>query len=382
MNRYYFDHSATTRVDPAVADIMRQVMCENYGNPSSVHGFGRDAREFLDRSRETIAEILNADPAEVYFTSGGTEADNLALSGVMEANQERGRHLITSTTEHHAVLYTAEYLGKNGYEVSYIRPDKYGLIQVDDVARAIRPDTAMISIMHANNEVGTINPIAEIGRLARDNGIIFHTDAVQTFGKLPLNVSELNVDLLSLSGHKIYGPKGIGALYVSTGIAVTPRSYGGHHERELRPGTENLSGIAGLAKAASLCHESLEKENDRLKIMRDSLWRELQTRLPDLTLNGHPEQRLSGLLNVTFHGVEGEAILLALDMKGIAVSTGSACSSGQTTPSHVLLSMGLAPEDAQSSIRFSLGHENSDESIEYLLDVLPPMVEKFRAMSF
>jgi len=382
MSRYYFDHSATTPVNPAVAEIMQQVMCRDYGNPSSVHGFGRDAREYLDRSRETLADLIGAERSEIIFTSGGTEADNLALIGIMEANQERGRHLITSTIEHHAVLYTAEHLGKNGYEVSYIRPDKYGTIQVEDVEKAIRPDTVLISIMHANNEVGTINPITEIGKLARENDILFHTDAVQTFGKLPVKTADLNVDLLSLSGHKIYGPKGIGALYISKGLAISPRSFGGHHELEIRAGTENLPGIAGLAKAASLCHETLDAEQNRLKDLREKLWNGLREKLPDISLNGHPEKRLSGVLNITFHGVEGEALLLALDMKGVAVSTGSACSSGQTSPSHVLLSLGLSPEEAQSSIRFSLGHENDEESINYLLDVLPPIVEKFRSMSF
>ncbi len=382
MKRYYFDHSATTRVRPEVAEAMVKAMTETFGNPSSVHHFGREARVLLEDSREQVARVLNADPAEIFFTSGGTEADNLALIGCMEANRHRGDHLVTTKYEHHAVLHAAEYLEKNGFRVSYIQPDSTGMISPDDVRRAVTDKTVMISVMHVNNEVGTINPIEEIGAFARGRGILFHTDAVQSFGKLPLDVEELKVDLLSLSGHKIYGPKGIGALYVRKGVKITPRAYGGHHERELRPGTENLPGIVALAQAAKLCHAEMNREARRLSALRDRMLQAILDRIPQARLNGHPERRLPGLNNVSFPGVEGEALLLSLDLKGIAASTGSACSSGQTTASHVLLSMGIPPEIAQSSIRFSMGHENDDTSVDYLIEVLPELVEKLRAMSF
>jgi cysteine desulfurase len=382
MKRYYFDHSATTKVRPEVADAMVKAMTETFGNPSSVHQFGRDARVLLEESREKVARVLNADPPEVYFTSGGTEADNLALIGCMNANRDRGDHLITTQYEHHAVLYTAQYLERNGFRVSYIKPDPTGMISPDDVRRAVTDKTVMISVMYVNNEVGTINPIEEIGRFARSRGILFHTDAVQSFGKLPVDVEELNVDLLSLSGHKIYGPKGIGALYVRRGVKINPRAFGGHHERELRPGTENLPGIVGLAEAARLCQSEMQRETRRLTALRDRMLQAILDRIPQARLNGHPVQRLPGLNNISFEGVEGEALLLSLDLKGIAASTGSACSSGQTTASHVLLSMNIPPEIAQSSIRFSMGHENDESSVDYLLEVLPEMVEKLRAMSF
>jgi cysteine desulfurase len=380
--RYYFDHSATTYVDPAVAAAMADVMTKNFGNPSSIHGFGRDARVILEDARETLAQILNAQPSEIFFTSGGTEADNLALIGAMEANRDRGNHIITSKIEHHAVLDSAEYLENNGFRVSYVSPDRYGVIQPDEVLEAVTPETVLISIMHVNNETGTINPIDQIGKIARERRILFHTDAVQSFGKIEVDVEAINADLLSISGHKIYGPKGVGALYARKGVNLTRRTFGGHQEREVRTGTENLPGAVGLAVAARKCAEELESEAERLKALRDRLWNGLQEKLPDLTLNGHPEKRLPGLNNISFKGVEGEALLLSLDLKGIAASTGSACSSGQTSASHVLLSMGIAPEIAQGSIRFSLGRENDADAIDYLLRVVPEIVTNLRQMSF
>ncbi|MCX6640120.1 MAG: cysteine desulfurase NifS [bacterium] len=382
MRQYYFDHSATTRVDADVAAAMLEVMRENYGNPSSVHGFGRTARVAIEDARETLAKMLQADIAELYFTSGGTEADNTALIGVMVANRDRGNHLITSKIEHHAVLDSARYLENSGYEVTYLSPDHYGMIHPDHVAEAITPKTVLVSIMHVNNETGTINPIEEIGKVTRDKNVLFHTDAVQSFGKLPIDVQKLNIDLLSLSAHKIYGPKGCGALFVRKGIKLEPRTFGGHQERNTRTGTENLPGIIGLVKAASICHEKMSSEAERLTNLRDRLWQGLQTSLTAVHLNGHPQKRLPGLNNVSFEGIEGEALLLSLDMKGIAVSTGSACSSGQVSASHVLLSMGIPAEIAQGSIRFSLGRENEEESVDYLLKVVPEVVNRLREMSF
>jgi cysteine desulfurase len=382
LKRYYFDHSATTRVDPAVAEAMAKAMQITFGNPSSLHGFGRDARVAIEDAREKIARQLNCDPAELFFMSGGTEADNLALLGVMEANRDKGDHLIVSKVEHHAVLDAAHYLEKSGYRVSYVSPDSHGIIQPDAVKRAIIPGTALISIMHVNNEVGTINPVAEIGGLAREHGILMHTDAVQSFGKMPTDVKQMNVDMLSLSGHKIYGPKGIGAIYVRRGIKLNRRTHGGHQERDLRTGTENLPGAIGLAVAARICGEKMKSEAERLTKLRDRFWQELQERIPDIRLNGHPTQRLPGLNNISFEGLEGEALLLTLDLKGMAVSTGSACSSGQTSASHVLLAMGIPPQIAQGSIRFSMGRENDDEAVDYALETIPQAVENLRAMAF
>jgi cysteine desulfurase len=380
--RYYFDHSATTRVDYQVAEAMIQVMNQNFGNPSSVHNFGRDARVAIEEARETVARYLAANSADLFFTSGGTEADNLALIGVLEANRDKGNHLITSKIEHHAVLDTAKYLEGQGFLVSYVSPDQHGMIQPDEVARAITSKTVLVSIMHVNNEVGTINPIEDIARITHENGALFHTDAVQSFGKLPINVKSMNIDLLSLSAHKIYGPKGCGALYIRKGIAVSPRTFGGHQERNIRTGTENLPGIIGLAKAAGLCHEKMTNEAERLTLLRDRFWDVLQSKLAGIRLNGHPTMRLPGLNNISFQGIEGEALLLSLDLKGIAVSTGSACSSGQVSSSHVLLSMGIAPEIAQGSIRFSMGRENDDESVDYALQIVPEVVKKLRDMAF
>jgi len=382
MKKYYFDHSATTRVDEQVAQAMVQAMRETFGNPSSMHGFGRDARVLLEDSREKIAQILNSDSSELFFTSGGTEADNTALIGVMQANRDKGDHLITSKIEHHAVLDAAKYLESEGFRVSYISPDKYGMIQPEEISRAITPGTVLVSVMHVNNETGTINPLAEIGRLCRHHGILLHTDAVQSFGKLPVDVQAMNVDLLSLSGHKIYGPKGVGALFVRRGVKLARRTFGGHQEREVRTGTENLPGAVGLTVAAQLCREKMVGEAQRLTVLRDKLWNGLNSQLKNIHLNGHPTQRLPGINNISFEGIEGEALLLSLDLKGIAASTGSACSSGQVSASHVLLAMGITPEIAQGSIRFSLGRENDDESVNYALEVVPQVVNNLRAMAF
>ena len=365
MKRYYFDHSATTPVDHRVTQAMTHAMEKSFGNPSSMHSFGREARVLLEEAREKVARLLNADPAELYFTSGGTEADNTALLGVMLANRDRGDHLITSKIEHHAILDTAKFLESEGFRVSYVSPDRFGVIHAEEIERAIVPGTVMVSVMSVNNETGSINPMAEIGRLCRHKGVLLHTDAVQAFGKVPIDVQAQNVDLLSLSGHKIYGPKGIGVLFVRRGIKLTTRTFGGHQERGTRTGTENLPGAVGLAVAATLSHEKMESEKVRLTGLRDRLWDGLNSQLQDIHLNGHPTERLPGINNISFEGVEGEALLLSLDLKGIAASTGSACSSGQVNASHVLLSMGIEPDIAQSSIRFSMGRENDDESVDY-----------------
>jgi cysteine desulfurase len=382
MKRYYFDHSATTRVDERVAEAMTAAMRESFGNPSSMHGFGRDARVLLEDSREKIARLLHADPAELFFTSGGTEADNTALLGVMSANRERGDHLVVSKVEHHAVLNTANFLEKEGFRVSYVSPDAFGMIQPEEIQRAITPGTVLVSVMHVNNETGTINPLAEIGRICRHQGVLLHTDAVQSFGKLPVDVQAMNVDLLSLSAHKIYGPKGAGALFVRRGVPITARTFGGHQEREVRTGTENLPGAVGLAVAAQICHEKMASEAVRLTTLRNRLWDGLKAQLANIHLNGSPSERLPGLNNISFEGVEGEALLLSLDLKGIAASTGSACSSGQINASHVLLAMGVAPEIAQGSIRFSMGRENDAESVDYALEIVPQIVNNLRAMAF
>lgn len=382
MKKYYFDHSATTRVDEQVVQAMTLAMRETFGNPSSVHSFGRDARVLLEDSREKLARLLTADPAEVFFTSGGTEADNIALLGVMRANRDQGDHLITTKIEHHAVLDTAKFLEKEGFRVSYVSPDKYGMIRPEEIQRAITPGTVLVSLMHVNNETGTINPLAEIGRICRHQGVLLHTDAVQSFGKLPIDVQAMNIDLLSLSGHKIYGPKGIGALFVRRGVKLNKRTFGGHQEREIRTGTENLPGAVGLSVAAQICAAKMASEAQRLTGLRDKLWNGLNSQLQDIHLNGHPTERLPGINNISFEGVEGEALLLSLDLKGIAASTGSACSSGQVSASHVLLAMGIPPEIAQGSIRFSMGRENDDESVNYALEVVPQIVNNLREMAF
>ncbi len=382
MKRYYFDHSATTRVDSRVIEAMNEVLGTNFGNPSSVHSFGRDARVILEDSRERMAKLLHADTSEVFFTSGGTEADNLALIGGMRSNLSRGKHLVTCAYEHHAILDAAKHLEENGFKVSHVKPDRDGVVNPKVIESAITSETSMVSIMHVNNEVGTINNIAEIGRIARYKDILFHTDAVQSFSKIPIDVDRMKIDLLSLSGHKIYGPKGIGALYVRKGVKISARTFGGHQERDVRTGTENLAGVVGLAQAAQICHNEMDSETTRLAKLRNRLWDDLQDVLPDIRLNGHPDRRLPGLCNVSFEGVEGEALMLSMDLKGIAASTGSACSSGQTSASHVLLSMGVPPEIAQSSIRFSMGRENDDESVDYVLEVVPKIVQNLRQMSF
>jgi len=378
----YLDHAATTPVDPRVVEAMLPYFEEKFGNPSSIHRAGGEARAAVEKARQTVAELLGAKPSEIIFTSCGTESDNLALRGVAFALKGRGNHIITTPIEHHAIGHTCEQLAKEfGMEITYLPVDSFGLVDPDDVARAITERTVLISIMYANNEVGTIEPIAEIGKIAREKGILFHTDAVQAGGHLPLNVDKLHVDLLSLSGHKFYAPKGVGILYVREGTPLLPTQTGGGQERHLRAGTENVPYIVGLAKALQLAYEEMESEVARLRSLRDRLIRGVLERIPDAQLTGHPTQRLPNNASFVFKGVDGEAILMQLDLAGVAASTGSACSSGESTPSHVLLAMGIDPLLARSSLRLTLGRRNTSEDVEFVLAILPQIVEKLRAIS-
>ncbi len=381
MRKVYFDHSATTPVDPLVVEAMLPFLNEKFGNPSSIHSFGRDVKVALEEARETVADFCNVRAADIYFTSGGTESDNMAIKGIAYELKNKGKHIITSKVEHHAVLHTCEFLEKEGFEITYISPDQYGMIQPEAVANAIRQDTILITIMHANNEVGTINPIEKIGEIARNKGILFHTDAVQTFGKIPINLSKLPVDLMSMSGHKIYGPKGIGVLFIQRGVRLMQLTHGGGHERNRRAGTENIPGIIGMAKAVELRKTCMKDENALLRDLRDRFHKRITEAITRVFLNGHPEQRLAGHLNLSFQGIEGEALLLSLDLKGVAASSGSACTSGSIDPSHVLSAMGITPELAQASIRFSLGKDNTEEDVEYTVSILPEIVQRLRNMS-
>jgi len=381
MRRIYLDHSATTPVRTEVATAVMEYMTGKYGNPSSVHSFGREAKAALEKARGQVAALINAQPEEIIFTSGGTESDNLAIIGVARANAIRGKHIITSAIEHHAVLDTCKALEKEGFRVTYLPVDAYGQISLADLEAAITDDTILISIMHVNNEVGTIQPIAEIGRIARERGVLFHTDAVQSLGKIPVDVKAQNIDLLSGSGHKIYGPKGTGFLYMRKGVRLKNLVHGGGQERKKRSGTENLPGIVGLGVAAELAAAEMETEMKRLAALRDRLIKGLQEKIPHVRLNGHPTERIATNANLSFEYVEGESLLLSLDLKGIAASSGSACTSGSLEPSHVLTAMGLCHELAHGSVRFTLGKDNTEEDIDYVLEVMPPIVERLRVMS-
>lgn len=382
MRRVYLDHSATTPVDPEVASLIMTYYTEKYGNPSSIHSFGQEAKNALEEARSQVADLIGAKPEEITFTSGGTEADNLAVLGVAEAYRKKGKHLITTAIEHHAVLDTFEFLAKNGFELTILPVDQYGVVSPEEVKKAIRPDTILLSVMHANNEVGTIQPIAEIGKISRQHGVIFHVDAVQSLGKIPVNVNELQVDMLTVSSHKIYGPKGVGALYVRKGIRLVPRVHGGGQEKKRRSGTENTPGIIGFGKACELAKQRMAEEAETLKKLRDKLMQGILDRIDYVKVNGPiGEQRLPNNVNVSIRFVEGEALLLSLDMVGIAASSGSACTSGSLDPSHVLLAMGLPHEIAHGSLRFSLGHQNTEEDINYVLEQLPKIIERLRMMS-
>ncbi|HHV62887.1 MAG TPA: cysteine desulfurase NifS [Firmicutes bacterium] len=381
MEKIYLDHAATTPMRPEVLDAMLPYLKDRFGNPSSIHSFGREARKALDEARDKIAAIIGAGPDEIIFTSGGTEADNSAIKGIALARRDKGNHIITSSIEHHAVLDSCKALEKQGFKVTYLPVDQYGLVRPEDVRSAITDETILISIMHANNEVGTIEPIAEIARVAREKGVYFHTDAVQTVGQIPVNVEDLGVDMLSLSAHKFYGPKGVGALYVRKGVRALPFMHGGGQERGRRAGTENVPGIVGMAYALELAVKEMDENIKKVSGLRDALIRGVTERIDHVRVNGHPVKRLPGNASFCFEFVEGESILLNLDMKGIAGSSGSACTSGSLEPSHVLLAMGLPHEIAHGSLRLTLGRDNTMEQVRYVLDVLPEIISKLRSMS-
>lgn len=381
MRRVYLDHAATTAVHPEVLDEMLPYLKGEFGNPSSVYSWGREAKAAIEKARARVAHLIGAEPREIVFTSGGTEADNFALRGVAAANREKGNHIVTTKIEHHAILHTAEQLEKEGFRVTYLPVDEYGLVSPEDLEKALTPDTILVSIMFANNEIGTIEPIAQLAQIAKAKGVVFHTDAVQAVGNIPINVHELGVDLLSLSGHKIYGPKGIGALYVRRGTRIQPLLLGGAQERKWRAGTENVPGIVGLGKAAELAEKELPQRIAHLTELRELLIEGIMKKIDHVRLNGHRTQRLPGNANFCFEFVEGESLLLNLDLAGIAASSGSACTSGSLEPSHVLTALGIPPEVAHGSLRLTLGRENTKEDVEYVLSVLPGIVAKLRAMS-
>lgn len=380
MNAVYLDHAATTPVREEVIEAMLPYFKDKFGNASSVYSFGREARKALDQARQTVAEVLNADFNEIVFTGGGSEADNLAIKGAAWEYRNKGRHLITSSIEHHAVLHPMQQLEKEGFEVTYLPVDDQGLISVEELANAIREDTILVSIMHANNEIGVIEPIAQIGAITKERGVLFHTDAVQTVGVMDIDVKKLNVDLLSMSAHKFYGPKGVGALYVRKGVRLIPLIHGGSHESRRRAGTENVAGIVGLAKALELADAERSVVVPRIQRLRDRLIDGL-LQIPHTRLNGSRTERLPNNVSVSIEFIEGESLLLNLDLKGIAASSGSACTSGSLDPSHVLMALGLTHEVAHGSLRLSLGRENTDAEIDYVLETLPPIVERLREMS-
>ena len=381
LKRIYFDHSATTRVLPEVEEAMRPFFLEKWGNASSIHSFGREARAAIEQARKQVASLLNADPAEVVFTSGGTESDNLAIKGVAMYKGKMKGHLITTKVEHHAVSEPCEWLKRFGFEVTYLPVSSEGFVDPSEVERAIRNDTILISVMMANNEIGTIQPVREIGMIAHEKGIPFHTDAVQSIGKMHVDVKAENVDLLSLSAHKFHGPKGIGALFVKKGTKIEPIIQGGGQERGLRSSTENVPGIVGLGKAAEIAKRDLEHTCARMKSLRDKMIKQVPELVPRAYVNGNKTRRLVNNAHFRFDFIEGEGLILQLDMKGIAASTGSACSTGSLEPSHVLLALGLTHEQAHGSLRVTLGRENTEEEVDYLLEVLPGVVSKLRAIS-
>jgi len=381
MNRIYLDNAATTPVRREVFEAMVPYLTDKYGNPSSIHSYGREARADLNRAREQVAAAIGAAPEEIIFTAGGSEADNLAIKGTALAMYGEKSHIITSAVEHHAVLHSVESLKRLGFSVTILPVDSEGMVDPEDVKRAITPETCLISIMYANNEVGTIQPIEDISRIAREAGVLFHTDAVQAVGHMPVDVKSLGVDMLSLSGHKFYGPKGVGALYARRGVRLAPLIDGGAQERKRRAGTENMAGIVGIGMAIELAVSEMDEVSAKEERLRDKLIEGLTQRIPDVRLNGHRRLRLPNNVNMSFLYVEGESLLLNLDMEGIAASSGSACTSGSLAPSHVLMAMGIPHEVAHGSVRMTLGRYTEDADVERVLDVMPRIVEKLRAMS-
>jgi cysteine desulfurase len=383
MQRIYLDHNATTPLAPEVFEAMKPYLTDQFGNASSIHAWGQQAKAAVEEARESVAQLLGAQPGEIVFTSGGTESDNMAIFGAVEAARTHSgvKHAITTAIEHHAVLYAMKALEQRGVRVTYVPAGASGVVDPGDVERAVTPDTVLVSVMHANNELGTIQPIEEIAAMAGERGIIFHTDAVQSVGKLPVNAHTPGVRLLSLSAHKLYGPKGVGALYARKGTPLRPLMYGGHHERDRRPGTENVPGIVGLGKAAELALAHLQEEASQVGILRDRLEEGLLQTVPDIHVNGDPSRRLPTTTSISFEAIDGEGFVIALDLRGIACSTGAACSSGSLEPSHVLSAIGKNREQARSTIRFSLGRANTSEEIDYALEVIPQVVERLRSLS-
>lgn len=381
MKNVYMDYAATTYVKPEVLEEMMPFFTEKYGNPSSFYGISRETKMAIDKARNRVAKALNCDLNEVYFTGGGSEADNWAIKGIASAHRKKGNHIITTKIEHHAVLHTCEYLEKQGFEVTYLNVDKEGFIDLEELKNAITDKTILVSIMFANNEIGTIQPIKEIGKICRERKVFFHTDAVQAVGNIPIDVKEMNIDLLSLAGHKIYGPKGIGALYIRKGVRIDNLIHGGGQERARRAGTENTPSVVGLGKAIELATENLEEHNKKLVVLRDKLIDGL-LKVPHTRLNGpRGDKRLPGNVNITFEFIEGESILLSLDFEGVCASSGSACTSGSLDPSHVLLAIGLPHELAHGSLRLTLGDGSTEEDVNYVLEVVPPIIERLRNMS-
>lgn len=378
----YFDHAATTYVKPEVFETMKPYFNQEYGNPSSIYSIGRSNRKALEDARISVAKSIGAkEPTEIYFTGSGTEADNWAIKGAALSFKKKGKHIITSNIEHPAVLETCEFLKKQGYEITYVKVDSQGLIDPDDVDMSIRPDTILVTIMMANNEIGTIQPIKEIAKVCKKHGVLFHTDAVQAAGNIPIDVIDLGVDLLSISGHKFYGPKGTGVLYIRKGVRIESLIHGGHQERNKRAGTENIPGLIGLANALALANENMEAHYKKLAGLRDRALKGIVARIPHIHVNGSMENRLPGNLNVSFKFVEGESILLMLDMKGIKASSGSACTSGSLDPSHVLLAIGLPHEIAHGSLRITFGEINTEEEVDFLIDSIDEIITKLRNMS-
>jgi len=381
MRRIYLDHAATTPTRPEVVKAMLPYFTDAFGNPSSIYSYGQEARGAVEEARTEVAELIGARSEEIIFTSGGTEADNYALKGVAYANEHKGNHIITTSIEHHAVMEVCKFLERRGFRITRLPVDKYGLVAPDDVKKAITNKTILISVMHANNQVGTIEPVEEIGKIAREAGVYFHTDAVQTVGHIPVNVDELKVDLLAISAHKFYGPKGVGALYARKGTRLVSLMHGGEQEKRRRAGTEDVPAIVGLGKAVELAGKEMGKEAERLAYLRDKLIKGLVEKIDHIRLNGHPTRRLPNNVNVSVDFVEGESLLLNLDLEGVCASTGSACSSASLEPSHVLLALGLPAEQAHGSLRFTLGRENTEADVEQVLEVLPGIVARLRAMS-
>jgi cysteine desulfurase len=381
MKKIYMDYAATTPTHPDVVQAMQPYFTDIFGNASSIHSFGREARKAIDHSRDIVAKFINARSDEIVFTSGGTESDNFALIGVALANEKKGDHIISTAIEHHAIGNTLEFLKRRGFKVTYVPVDKTGRVNPKDIEKAITDKTILVTVMHANNEIGTLQPIGEIGAICRKKNIYFHTDAVQTFGHMPIDVNALNIDLLSASAHKLYGPKGVGMLYIRKGVKIIPYLYGGEQESGRRGSTENVPGIVGFSAAIDLASQDMEQEGLRLRHMRDRLISGIKKNIDDVVLNGHATERLDNNVNMSIKYIEGESMLLRLDMEGISASSGSACSSGSLEPSHVLLSIGLPHETAHGSLRFSLGKWTTDEEIDRVLEVLPNIVSSLRKMS-